>query len=67
MGEYYNRFMKEWENVDSTQKGFFGLRDFYNYVKHVCRKVKQEGNYIKFDSELNKAININFDGKERSL
>ena len=46
MGEYYSRFLKEWEKYDSSQKGFFGLRDFYNYVKYVCKKLEKEGNYI---------------------
>lgn len=32
----------------------------------MCKKLV-EGNYIKFEEELNKAATINFDGQNKSL
>ena len=50
MGTYYFNFISQWENNfsqehnrNSEKSGFFGLRDFYNYVKFVCKKVKDNG------------------------
>jgi len=62
MGEYYCNFIKEWGLQNTTQKGFFGLRDFYNYVKYMAKKLRP-GNFIPFEEELDKAITINFDGQ----
>ena len=62
MGVYYNNFINKWENQVSSLNGFFGLRDFYNYVKYVCSKMA-EGAIYDFDKYLDEAIKINFDGQ----
>lgn len=67
MGNYYFNFMDRWNTNEMNRKGFFGLRDFYSYVKHVCKMIKQGGPSIDFEEELGKAILKNFDGQEKSL
>jgi hypothetical protein len=38
MADWYYEFIKEWDNDhrDQYNEGFFGLRDFYCYIKHVA-------------------------------
>lgn len=39
LGTYYYNFIKLWNAHQSHNSGFFGLRDFYNYVKYVSKRV----------------------------
>jgi len=43
MGEYYFKFITKWEDNHRNKAGFFGLRDFYNYVKYVCKSALIKG------------------------
>lgn len=38
MSDWYYEFVEKWdrEHKDSFQEGFFGLRDFYCYIKFVA-------------------------------
>jgi len=39
MGIYYWKFIKEWEKIYPEKIGFYGLRDFYNLIKYICKKI----------------------------
>jgi hypothetical protein len=40
----YCSFMKVWEDTNEAKlKDFFGLRDFYFFVKNVCKAFRDEG------------------------
>ena len=36
LAKFYNQFLEEWNADKAKREGFFGLRDFYCYVKYAC-------------------------------
>jgi hypothetical protein len=61
--------LEEWNADKSKREGFFGLRDFYCYVKYACEVIKREGStdFHVLESALAKSIQINFDGQKGSV
>ncbi len=41
MSDWYFDFVKNWDldNKDTYKEGFFGLRDFYCYIKFVAEEL----------------------------
>lgn len=39
MAHYYHKFIEVWDSDILNFTGFFGLRDFYSYIKYVCEKI----------------------------
>jgi hypothetical protein len=64
MGSYYYKFVKIWNGNPNNRSGFFGLRDFYSYIKYVCRQIKEDRHLIEVEKAVIRAIQINFDGQK---
>jgi DNA topoisomerase IB len=68
LGSHYFKFINKWNANLNNRDGFFGLRDFYSYVKYVCSQIKANGNDPgEIDKAIARAIQINFDGQRESL
>ncbi len=39
LGAYYYHFIEQWNQNNPQNSGFFGMRDFYHYVKYVSTKI----------------------------
>lgn len=68
MSDWYCEFVKQWdiEHKDNYKEGFFGLRDFYCYIKYVAEDLLKE-NVGNLDDIIRKSIQTNFDGQEGSV
>lgn len=68
MSEWYFDFIVKWDNEHRGQynEGFFGLRDFYCYIKHVAEEIKN-GSNKPIDEIIIESIETNFDGQRESI
>jgi hypothetical protein len=39
LGRYYYKFIEEWNRNKNNREGYFGLRDFYCYIKYICKEI----------------------------
>ena len=68
MASYYDEFIKKWDREGQNSVGFFGLRDFYSYIKYVCQNINGEEMNERIISEvIFQSVMINFDGQPESL
>jgi hypothetical protein len=40
-GKYYYNFIEEWNEIKNNREGYFGLRDFYCYIKYICKELTE--------------------------
>ena len=68
MAQNYYKFIENWDGEEQNFIGFFGLRDFYSFIKYVCQKIS-EGISVEVEIQkiVSESIQINFDGQLNSL
>jgi hypothetical protein len=64
MSDWYFDFVKNWdlEYKDTYKEGFFGLRDFYCYIKFVAEELEKESK-TNINDIIRSSILTNFDGQ----
>jgi uncharacterized cupin superfamily protein len=66
---YYSHFLQEWNRSKENITNFFGLRDFYSFIKYICEDICKKNHVLEneFTKLVATSVKANFDGQKGSV